>query len=78
MISVKEAKQIAVKEYSEYPVAEILDIGNRWVFCFDTGDPPIPGTGMVTVDKETGEVGWLTIPPLENIALLEAGKVVTE
>lgn len=78
MISLSEAKQIAVKECNEYPVAEIVDIGNRWAFCFDTGDPPIPDVPPVTVDKETGAVGWLTVPPLENLTILDEGKVVTE
>ena len=78
MISITEAKTLAAGAYSELPIAEITDIGDRWAFEFDAGDPPIPGVPIVTVGKETGEVGWLTIPPLENIALLEAGTPVTE
>lgn len=78
MISLSEAKVIASKSYSEYPVATILDIGDRWAFRHNSGNPPAPGVPIVTVDKETGAVDWLTIPPLENIALLNAGKVVTE
>lgn len=78
MMTVAQAKKLAADTYSEYPIVEILDIGDRWAFSFDSGDPPLPGIPTVTVNKETGEVGWLTIPPLENLELLNAGKVVTE
>ena len=77
-LSTLRCRPVAADTYSEYPIAEILDIGDRWAFSFDSGDPPLPGIPTVTVNKETGEVGWLTIPPLENLELLNAGKVVTE
>nr|DAW60564.1 MAG TPA: immunity protein [Caudoviricetes sp.] len=78
MITIAEAKKLAAGSYNEYPIREILDIGDRWAFRYDSGVPPVPGVPTVTVDKETGEVEWLTVPPLENLALLNAGKVVTE
>ena len=37
MISLKRAKEIAVKEFSEYPICEIIGIGSRWALCFDSG-----------------------------------------
>ena len=54
MISLKRAKEIAVKDFSEYPISEIIDIGSRWAFCFDSGEPPVPGIPAVTVSKEDG------------------------
>ena len=76
MMTVAQAKKLAADTYSEYPIAEILDIGDRWASSFDSGDPPLPGIPTVTVNKETGEVGWLTIPPLENLETLEKGKAI--
>ena len=77
MMTVAQAKKLAADTYSEYPIAEILDIGDRWALSFDSGDPPLPGIPTVTVNKETGEVGWLPIPPLENLEILEKGKVIS-
>ena len=76
MISLKKGKEIAVKEFSEFPICEIIDIGNLWAFCFDSGDPPVPGVPVVTVSKENGKTGYLSIPPLENLDILNSGIVV--
>ena len=76
MISLKRAKEIAVKEFSEYPIGEIIDIGSRWAFCFDSGDPPVPGIPVVTVSKEDGKTGYLPVPPLENLDILSNGTVI--
>lgn len=76
MISLEKAKEICKNEYSEFPIAEIVDVGGMWAFCFDSGEPPVPGIPIVTVCKEDGKIGYMTIPPLENIEILENGKVV--
>ncbi len=76
MISLEKAKAICKNEYSEFPIAEIIDIGGSWAFCFDSGDPPVPGIPIMTIRKENGEVEYMTIPPLENIEILDNGKVV--
>lgn len=80
MIAIAEAKKLAVKSYGggKLPIAKILDIGDRWAFKFDSGEPPVPGIPTITVNKETGAAEWLTIPPIENLDLLNAGKVVSE
>lgn len=80
MITIAEAKKLAIKSYGggKLPIAGILDIGDRWAFELDSGDPPMPGVPTITVNKETGEVKELTIPPLENLYLLNSGKVVSE
>ena len=76
MISLKKGKEIAVKEFSEFPIGEIIDMGNLWAFCFDSGYPPVPGVPVVTVSKENGKTGYLSIPPLENLDILNSGIVV--
>lgn len=76
MISLKTGKEIAEKEFSEFPIGRIIDIGEMWAFCFDSGEPPVPGAPIVTVGKEDGEIGYLPVPPIENLDIIENGKVI--
>ena len=75
MVSWQEGKEIAQKEL-EYPILEIWDLGDRWVYVFDAGSPAVPGIPMVTISKTEGKVGYITIPPLENIGVLDEGKLI--
>ncbi len=76
MISLKTGKEIVAKEFSEFPIGEIIDIGGMWAFCFDSGEPPVPGALIVTVSKENGKIDYLPIPPIENLDIIENGKVI--
>ena len=76
MITLEKAKNIAQKYMYGYPIAEIIDIGECWVFCFNTGIHPVPGIPAVTVNKKDGVVGVVTVPPLENLDLLDSGEVI--
>ena len=76
MIELEKARKIAQKEYPEYPIVETIDIGDRWAFSLDSGDPPVPGIPYIVVGKNDGAVGHLTIPPLENLDILEKGIVI--
>lgn len=60
----------------EYPILEIWDLGDRWVYVFCAGSPAAPGIPMVTISKTEGKVGYITIPPLENIGILDEGKLI--
>lgn len=76
MITLEKAKNIAQEQAPEFSIAEVIDIGERWAFCFDMGETPVPGFPVITVDKADGMVGELPVPPIENLDLLENGKVV--
>ena len=76
MISLERAKEIAIQNFSEYQIGEIIDIGNRWAFCYDSGEPPVPGSFIVTVKKEDGKADWMTVPPFENLDILNNGTVI--
>lgn len=76
MISIQNAITIAEKELTEYPVNEVLDLANNWGVCFDSGNPPIPGVPVITVHKQTGNIGFLTVPPIENLDIIETADVV--
>ena len=75
MVSWQEGKEIAAKEL-EYPILEIWDLGDKWVYVFDAGRPAAPGMPLVSISKDEGKVGYITIPPLENIGILDEGKLI--
>lgn len=90
MLDYKKAAEIATNEakgsYLEgLPIGGVLDIGDRWAVVFDLSsilsqyEVTPPGfCDTIGVDKETGKTGYITIPPIENIELLDTGKVVYE
>lgn len=77
MISNERAINIAKEQFPDFPIYDITDIGEELAFSYDTGEPPIPGIPFVCVNKNTGDVRYLTIPPIDNIRIIENGKSVT-
>ena len=75
MITPKEAYNKAKKEALDFPLLWCLDIDDRYAFFFSP-EPIPPGLPIVTVNKTSGNIGFLTIPPLENIDLLNKGKEI--
>jgi hypothetical protein len=73
MITPKEACTKAHKEFPEYRLVECVDIGSAYAFYFAPGEE-FPGIPYVAVDKQSGSVDYLTIPPFENLALIQNGK----
>lgn len=77
MITVKKACELAKAEAEGLRVCSCVDIGDKYVFSFsaENGDL-IPGTPVISVSKENGSLGYINIPPLENLKLLQAGKEI--
>lgn len=79
-ISVEKACEIVFssKEIAgTFKIDEIVDIGNAYAFCLERKDGEIlPGDCPITVDKNSGKVDLLTIPPIENLDMLVNGKGV--
>lgn len=74
MITVKEAYNKAQAVFPKYTLVECLDIGNAFAFYFSPSKEPIPGIPYITVNKESGQVENLTIPPIKNLYLIQNGK----
>ena len=75
--TVAELVEIAKSEYSsDFEIAECVDIGTCLAFFFTCKgiDEVPPGLPIICVDKFTGEVSTMTIPPISNLLLLEKGK----
>ena len=78
MINLQSAMRIAENEMPDLEIKECTDIGNQFAFGFGLkkSDEIPPGTPIICVDKETGKVSEMTIPPLENLDLLSAGTII--
>lgn len=74
MIDHIEAKKIAEKQMPTMRIESCFDIGDRYVFSFtdENGDTP-PGTPFICVDKQSREISELTVPPIQNLDIIEAG-----
>ena len=46
------------------------------MYVFDAGSPAAPGIPMVSISRDEGKIGYITIPPLENIGILDEGKLI--
>lgn len=80
-VDVKKAYEIAREEIQKkgsYKIVEIVDIGDCYAFCYEPsdGEDPIPGDCPITVNKDSGEVGIIAIPPIANLDKLEAGQKI--
>lgn len=78
-MEVNTAYLIAKKGKDDFILTDCVDLGDRWAFTFEPygfDDPPAPDNCPVTVDKITGAMECLPIPPIENLQLLKAGKKV--
>ena len=71
----EELKLIAEKYMSDYEIKECTDIGDKYAFSFgNKGDDMLPpGLPIICVNKETGKISELTIPPIENLDILGKG-----
>lgn len=77
MIELKAAYEKAHKEFPDYKLIECLDIGDAYAFYFSQSETEnIPGVPYVSVDKESGSVEYLTIPPIENLKRIQKGKKI--
>ena len=77
-MDVKAAYEIAKQGMEGRVLKQCLDVGDKWVFCFqvDSDDLPCPGDPLITIDKGTGAVDYPNLPDQKNFQLLEAGKTV--
>ena len=79
MIPFEKLKSIAAKEMPNMEIKQCTDIGDDYVFSFGTKgtDDVLPGTPFVRIAKDSGKCSFMTIPPIENLDLLEKGKEVS-
>lgn len=73
MIELKDAKKKAKTYYTAFPLCDTtIDIGDAWVFSYDTGNLPIPGVPSIMIQKQTGHISMTPTPATEsNIDKLE-------
>lgn len=74
-MDVKDLLKIAQAEFPDWGLKECVDIGDRLAFYFEPSEPT-PGIPYVAVNKNSGRVEYLTVPPLQNLALIRNGQRV--
>ena len=77
MIDIKKAYVIALddakKNYEDAELQVCTDIGGRFAFSVGFEGGSIKGASLITVDKNTGDIGYLNLPNEENFELLRNG-----
>lgn len=77
MVTIEQAIEVAKKVMDDYPVVEVLDVGEAYAVGYDLGEIPEPGVpAHILVDKQTREIEFLTVPPIENLELIDSALVV--
>lgn len=74
MISIYEAYKRA-KEESSGTLRECVELDSGWAFYFSEEDNT-PGIPYVLVDKDSGEVEYLYVPPINNLKRIKSGAKV--
>lgn len=70
MIGLERACGILKSELAEHErVRKAADLGDIWVFStyYDDYDGELIGHPYTTIDKEDGSVGYMTVPPIDNL-----------
>lgn len=66
MMTLEKAKKAAAAHDAAFPLrSTAIDIGDAWVFFYDTGNPPVPGVCPVMVNKQTGALSNAPTPVTE-------------
>ena len=71
----KEANKIREKICPSYKHTEVFEVSDRWAFILHIGEPMVAPPSFY-IYKEDGRFEWFSIPPLENLDILEAGKEI--
>ena len=74
MIALKDAYDKAKVVFPDYSLVECIDIGKAFVFYFSDDIEATPGIPYIIVDKNTGNIDYLTIPPIKNLKMIRQGK----
>ena len=74
----EEIKRKAEKELPDLIISRCIDIGEKYAFSFrlENEAPVPPGIPIICVDKNSGEISYMTIPPLTNLDILKNGKEI--
>ena len=74
------AKKLRDEEWREFPYIHATELEDRWAFILSVF-PPDSGEGMIQppmffIYKKDGSIEWFSIPPIENLDLLNSGKEI--
>lgn len=67
----------AREEWEGLTLQDCLDLGDRWAFYFAPAQGEATGQPYTIIEKATGTLGLLHVPPLSNVAVLKAGRRIS-
>lgn len=80
MINIDEAREKVKKMVCEYEIIETRMDDERWIFIFNAKgagkEKLYPGAPILSVNKESGEVYTLMVPPLKNLQIIKNATVI--
>ena len=80
MITYEEACDIANsirrQEFPSFKDIDVIEMADRWSFTLAVRGEVLFQPPSFFVFKEDGRVEWFSIPPLENLDLLETGRKI--
>jgi len=76
----KMANEIREKTCPSYEYTSVFELPDRWAFflspCPLDGKSAVVAPPSFFISREDGRMEWFSIPPLENLDLLESGKKI--
>jgi len=77
-ISLETAQKLASKQMKGLDLFEIRETDTFWYFEYGkmVDNILVPGVPAVSVSKNDGAIDYITVPPLENLDLLNNAKLI--
>ena len=72
----KIANEVREKVSPSFERTMVVELADRWAFMFTVSGQTMIQPPSFFVFKEDGRMEWFSIPPLENLDLLESGKKI--
>ena len=66
-IEFEVALEMAQSWYPQYPIVHAWDLGSRWLFSYNTGDPPLPGIHSCCINKNTSKIEYYFPPKYKGV-----------
>ena len=76
-MEIREAYKKARNAEPNLDLLEVYECDDKWIFDFgeiDKNGKLLPDTPNITVSKYDGKVGYITIPPIENLKIFKGAK----
>lgn len=71
MINIHAAYRLA-KQHSSGTIRDCVELKSYWAFYFSENEAT-PGLPYLLINKESGDIDYICIPPISNLKLIQSG-----